>query len=107
MQVKDGKIEGTVQHNKDKNMGNSNNSADVDESFQMNKTTSENISSIKQNNSISADSLKTGMYMCCTWCPVPINSHAVHRGQKMISHFLSQKLLLRVVLRAFYQTFKP
>ena len=58
MQVEDGKVESKVQHKKDKNISNGNNSADMKEDFQINITTSENISSMNQNNFISSDSLQ-------------------------------------------------
>ena len=50
MPVKDGKVESKVQRNKEQNMNESNNMADVDEQFQINITTTRDVSSMNQNN---------------------------------------------------------
>ena len=61
VQVKDGKAESKVQHDKEENMNKDNNSADVDE-----RTTTKDIisSSMNQiNDYISAGPFETGMYI--------------------------------------------
>ena len=59
VQVKDGEAESIeVQHDKEEKMNKDNISADVDESCQINITTTKDISSMNQNNYISADSLQ-------------------------------------------------
>ena len=50
MPVKDGKVESKVQRNKEQNMNESNNMADVDEQFQINIITTNDVSSMNQNN---------------------------------------------------------
>ena len=50
MPVKDGKVESKVQRNKEQNMNESNNMADVDEQFQINIKTTKDVSSMNQNN---------------------------------------------------------
>ena len=50
MPVKDGKVESKVQRNKEQNMNESNNMADVDEQFQINIITTKDVSSMNQNN---------------------------------------------------------
>lgn len=50
MPVKDGKIESKVQRNKEQNMNESNNMADVDEQFQINIKTTKDVYSMNQNN---------------------------------------------------------
>ena len=50
MPVKDGKVESKVQRNKEQNMNESNNMADVDEQFQITIITTKDVSSMNQNN---------------------------------------------------------
>ena len=50
MPVKDGKIESKVQRNKEQNMNESNNMADVDEQFQINIKTTKDVYFMNQNN---------------------------------------------------------
>lgn len=50
MPVKDSKVESKVQRNKEKNMNESNNMADVDEQLQINIITTKDVSSMNQNN---------------------------------------------------------
>lgn len=50
MPVKDGKVESKVQRNKEQNMNESNNMADVDEQLQINIITTKDVSSMNQNN---------------------------------------------------------
>ena len=50
MPVKDGKVESKVQRNKEQNMNESNNMADVDEQFQINIITTKDVYSMNQNN---------------------------------------------------------
>lgn len=57
-QVIDDKVQSEVQLNKEQNMNKSNNKADVDEDFQIDITTTKDVSCMNQNNYISADSLK-------------------------------------------------
>lgn len=56
--VIDDKVQSEVQLNKEQNMNKSNNKADVDEDFQIDITTTKDVSCMNQNNYISADSLK-------------------------------------------------
>ena len=73
VQVKDGEAESIeVQHDKEEKMSKDNNSADVDESCQINITTTKDISSSMNqiNDYISAESMENGMYsvhgVCCS-----------------------------------------
>lgn len=50
MPVKDSKVESKVQRNKEQNMNESNNMADVDEQFQINIKTTKDVYSMNQNN---------------------------------------------------------
>lgn len=50
MPVKDGKVESKVQRNKEQNMNESNNMADVDEQFRINIKTTKDVYSMNQNN---------------------------------------------------------
>ena len=50
MPVKDGKIESKVQRNKEQNMNESKNMADVDEQFRINIKTTKDVYSMNQNN---------------------------------------------------------
>ena len=50
MPVKDGKVESKVQRNKEQNMNESNNMADVDEQFQITIIPTKDVSSMNQNN---------------------------------------------------------
>ena len=50
MPVKDGKVESKVQRNKEQNMNESNNMADVDEQFQINIKATKDVYSMNQNN---------------------------------------------------------
>ena len=50
MPVKDGKNESKVQRNKEQNMNESNNMADVDEQFRINIKTTKDVYSMNQNN---------------------------------------------------------
>lgn len=50
MPVKDGKVESKVQRNKEQNMNESNNMADVDEQFRINIKKTKDVYSMNQNN---------------------------------------------------------